>query len=231
MPIYRLPRDLIFPDPSLAEEDGLLAVGGDLSPERLLLAYANGIFPWFSDDQPLLWWSPDPRFIVYPKDIKISKSMKKLLKKNTYKITFDTCFKDVISNCSNIRKESGTWITNEMIDAYCRLHELGFAHSVESWYENKLVGGLYGVSIGKCFFGESMFSTMSNASKAAFITLGNVLEQENFLMIDCQIHTPHLESLGALHVSRQEFLEILKQGTLAHPLTLDFKNFIIKPNT
>ena len=157
MPIYRLSNDLVFPDPSISEEDGLLAIEGDLSPERLLLAYSNGIFPWFSDDEPILWWSPDPRFIVYPKDIRISHSMKKLLKKNTYKISFDTCFRDVISNCSNVRKETGTWITNEMIEAYCKLHELGFAHSVETWYEDKLVGGLYGISIGKCFLVNQCF--------------------------------------------------------------------------
>jgi len=221
MPIYRLPKDLVFPHPSLSEEDGLLAIGGDLSAKRLLLAYTNGIFPWFSEDEPILWWSPDPRFVLYPKDIKISKSMKKILKKNTYKITFDTCFRDVISNCSNTRKASGTWITNEMIEAYCRLHELGFAHSAEAWYEDKLVGGLYGISIGKCFFGESMFSTMDNASKAAFITLSKVLEEEKFLMIDCQVHTNHLESLGAIHISREKFLELVERGTSIHPLTLD----------
>jgi len=220
MPIYRLPKDLVFPHPSLSEEDGLLAIGGDLSVRRLLLAYTNGIFPWFSDDEPILWWSPDPRFVVYPKDIKISKSMKKLLKKNTYKITFDTCFRDVITNCSNIRKEEGTWITNEMIEAYSKLHELGFAHSVEAWYDDKLVGGLYGISMGKCFFGESMFSTMDNASKAAFITFCKLLEQKQFIMIDCQVHTNHLESLGAVHISREKFLELVEQGTSMDPLKL-----------
>lgn len=222
MAFYRLSKDLVFPHPSLAEEDGLLAIGGDLSYERLLLAYMNGIFPWFSDDEPILWWSPDPRFVLYPKDIKISHSMKKLLKKNTYKISFNTCFKEVITNCSNVRKETGTWITNEMIDAYCKLHELGFAHSVEAWHEDKLVGGLYGVSIGKCFFGESMFSIMDNASKAAFITLSKVLEEKGFLMIDCQVHTQHLESLGAVYLSREKFLEVLEKGTSMQPLKLSF---------
>ena len=211
MPIYRLSNDLVFPDPSLAEEDGLLALEGDLSPERLLLAYSNGIFPWFSEEEPILWWSPDPRFVVYPKDIRISHSMKKILKKNTYRISFDTCFRDVISNCSNLRKQTGTWITNEMIEAYCKLHELGFAHSVEAWYEDKLVGGLYGVSIGKCFFGESMFSTMDNASKVAFITLSKVLEEKGFVVIDCQVHTTHLESLGAVYISREEFLQACRK--------------------
>ncbi|MTK11746.1 MAG: leucyl/phenylalanyl-tRNA--protein transferase [Clostridiaceae bacterium] len=212
MPIFRLSDDLIFPHPSLAEEDGLLAVDGDLSPERLILAYRSGIFPWFSEDEPILWWSPDPRFILYPKDIKISHSMKKLLKKNTYKISFDTCFRDVISNCSNLRKESGTWITNDMIEAYCKLHELGYAHSVEAWYEDKLVGGLYGISIGKCFFGESMFSTMSNASKAAFITLCKKLGEQGYTMVDCQVYTEHLESLGAVNISREKFLELVEEG-------------------
>lgn len=212
MPVFRLSDDLIFPHPSLAEEDGLLAVDGDLSPERLILAYRNGIFPWFSEDEPILWWSPDPRFVLYPKDIKVSHSMKKLLKKNTYKISYDTCFRDVISNCSNLRKESGTWITYDMIEAYCKLHELGYAHSVEAWHEDKLVGGLYGISIGKCFFGESMFSTMSNASKAAFITLCKKLEEEGCIMVDCQVHTEHLESLGAVHISREKFLELIEEG-------------------
>lgn len=212
MPVFRLSDDLIFPHPSLSEEDGLLAVDGDLSPERLILAYRNGIFPWFSEDEPILWWSPDPRFILYPKDIKVSHSMKKLLKKNTYKISFDTCFRDVISNCSNLRKESGTWITNDMIEAYCKLHELGYAHSVEAWYEDELVGGLYGISIGKCFFGESMFSTMSNASKAAFITLCKKLEEKEYIMVDCQVYTEHLESLGAVNISREKFLELVEEG-------------------
>lgn len=212
MPIFRLTDDLIFPHPSLSEEDGLLAIDGDLSAERLMLAYCNGIFPWFSEGEPILWWSPDPRFILYPKDIKISHSMKKLLKKNVYRISFDTCFKEVISNCANVRKESGTWITDSMIEAYCKLHELGYAHSVEAWYEEKLVGGLYGISIGKCFFGESMFSTRSNASKAAFITLCRKLEEQGYIMIDCQVYTEHLESLGAISISREKFLQLLEEG-------------------
>jgi leucyl/phenylalanyl-tRNA--protein transferase len=222
MPIYRLSNNLIFPCPSLSEEDGLLAIGGDLCTERLLLAYSNGIFPWFSDDEPILWWSPDPRFVLYPQDIKISHSMKKVIKKNEYTVSFNACFRDVISNCSNTRKESGTWITHEMIEAYCSLHELGFAHSVETWHEGNLVGGLYGVSIGKCFFGESMFSTMSNASKVAFITLSKILEEKGFHVIDCQVHTNHLESLGATYISREKFLEIVEKGTLMFPLKLTF---------
>lgn len=220
MPIYRLSNDLVFPDPSLAEEDGLLALDGDLSPERLILAYSNGIFPWFSEDEPILWWSPDPRFIVYPNDVRISHSMKKLLKKNTYRVSFDTCFRDVISSCSNVRKEEGTWITNEMIEAYCKLHKLGFAHSVETWYGDKLVGGLYGISMGKCFFGESMFSTMDNASKVAFINLSRVLEEKKFVVIDCQVYTTHLESLGAVNISREDFLTLIEEGISIAPLKL-----------
>ncbi|MBK5241635.1 leucyl/phenylalanyl-tRNA--protein transferase [Clostridium sp.] len=220
MPIYRLSNDLAFPDPSLSEEDGLLAIDGDLSPERLLLAYSNGIFPWFSEEEPILWWSPDPRFIIYPKDIKISHSMKKILKNKIYRVSFDTCFRDVISNCANIRKDTGTWITDEMIEAYCKLHELGFAHSVETFHGDKLVGGLYGISIGKCFFGESMFSTMDNASKVAFITLSKLLEEKEFTLIDCQVHTDHLESLGGVFISRKDFLSLLKKGTSISPLKL-----------
>lgn len=213
MPVFCLTDELIFPHPSLANKDGLLAAYGDLSPQRLLLAYCNGIFPWYSEGDPILWWSPDPRFILYPKDIRISHSMRKILKKNLFKITYDTCFRDVITNCANIRKDTaGTWITVEMIEAYYRLHKLNFAHSVEAWYEDKLVGGLYGLIIGKCFFGESMFSLMSNASKAAFITLCEQLKKDGFLFIDCQVYTKHLESLGAVMISRDEYLKLLKQG-------------------
>ncbi|MBC8062566.1 MAG: leucyl/phenylalanyl-tRNA--protein transferase [Clostridiaceae bacterium] len=212
MPIFRLNEDLIFPHPSLAEDDGLLAIEGDLSPLRLMIAYRNGIFPWFSEGDPILWWSPNPRFIIYPRDIKISHSMKKLLKKNVYRISFDTCFREVISNCASVRKESGTWINEGMIEAYCKLHELGHAHSVEAWQGGKLVGGLYGINIGKCFFGESMFSTMDNASKVAFITLCKKLEEEEYVMVDCQVYTKHLESLGAISIPREEFLELIEKG-------------------
>lgn len=213
MPIYRLSKELVFPHPSLGTEEGLLAVGGDLSPERLLLAYCNGIFPWFSKNEPILWWSPDPRFILYPNDIVISHSMKKILKKQTFNVTFDKCFRDVITNCGKLREDKeGTWITQDMVEAYCKLHDLGYAHSVEAWYEEKLVGGLYGIAIGKCFFGESMFSTMSNASKAAFITLTQKLIENHFLVIDCQVYTKHLESLGAVNIPREEFLKLIEKG-------------------
>lgn len=215
MPVFRLTKEIAFPYPELANEDGILAIGGDLSPERLLLAYRNGIFPWYTEDEPIIWWSPDPRFIIAPKDIIVSKSMKKILRKNLFRITFDTDFKSVITNCGELRK-GNTWITNDMIDSYCLLHELGYAHSVEAWFEGSLVGGLYGVSLGKCFFGESMFSIMDNASKAAFITLARILDEKGFTLIDCQVYTKHLESLGAVNTPREDFLQLLKKS-------LDFK--------
>lgn len=230
MSIYRLIEEVIFPHPKLAREDGLLAVGGDLSPERLLLAYSNGIFPWYSEEEPILWWSPDPRFVLFPEEIKISKSMEKLIKKGTYKVTYDTCFREVIYNCGKLREEKeGTWITAEMLEAYCELHELGYAHSVEIWYEGELVGGLYGVSLGKCFFGESMFSKMSNTSKMALIILAKDLLEKNFLLIDCQVYTKHLESMGAVEIPRVEFLKLLKKGlsndTLKEKWTYNKNNF------
>lgn len=211
MPVYRLPKDLIFPDPRLSNKEGLLAVGGDLSPERLLCAYSQGIFPWYGRQDPILWWSPDPRCVIFPGNIRISKSMAKFLRKNKYKITYDTVFPEVISMCMKLRKDE-TWLTEDMIEAYCRLHRLGFGHSVEAWFENKLVGGLYGVSLGKCFFGESMFSTMDNASKTAIISLSQELASRGFLLIDCQVYSPHLESLGAVNIPRSEFLCCLKSG-------------------
>lgn len=210
MPIYRLGSDLLFPHPSMSDEDGLLAVGGDLSVERLLLAYENGIFPWY-DGQPILWWSPDPRSILYPQNLKVSKSMKKVLRKNLYHVTFDKCFRKVITLCGELRSGK-TWITNDMLESYCNLHKLGFAHSVETWCEDKLVGGLYGISLGRCFFGESMFSLMDNASKTALITLTVKLEQLGFHFVDCQVYSKHLESLGAVKVPREVFLNELAQG-------------------
>jgi len=207
MTVFRLTNEPFFPDPNLADEDGLLAVGGDLSPERLLEAYCNGIFPWYSQ-KPILWWSPDPRFVLFPEDLKISSSMKKFLKKNLYNVTFDACFKEVMSKCGSLRKDD-TWINKKMIQGYTSLHTAGIAHSVETWYEGKLVGGLYGISIGSCFFGESMFSIMDNASKTAFIHLVNKFK---FSMIDCQIYSKHLESLGAINIDRHTFLDLLDEG-------------------
>ena len=212
----------IFPDVGLAltEPDGLLAVGGDLSIERLTSAYQQGIFPWYSEGQPILWWSPDPRMVLEPKDIKISRSLAKTIRKNEVRITFDQNFTDVITACSESRLEKGkqqeeTWILDEMIEAYVKLHEAGYAHSVECWKDGKLVGGLYGVAIGKVFFGESMFSRISDASKIAFVSLAQHLEQWGFKLIDCQVYTSHLESLGASMITRKQFLTLLKQHAVS----------------
>jgi leucyl/phenylalanyl-tRNA--protein transferase len=207
--IHFLTDKIVFPDVSEALSDGLLAVGGDLSTERLIHAYANGIFPWFEVDEPLLWWSPDPRFVLFPKDLKISKSMKQVLKRNEFQVTVNKDFKSVIVECALTKRngQESTWITNDMIEAYMKLHQLGYTKSVEVWQNNELVGGLYGVDLGnKVFCGESMFAKVSNASKAGFITF---VQNSNYSLIDCQIHTKHLESLGAKHISRQEFLKYL----------------------
>lgn len=213
MPIYQLSNELIFPNPELSEEDGLLAVGGDLSLERLLLAYSNGIFPWYNKGEPILWWCPKPRFILNPNEIKISKSMKKIIKKGDFKVTFNNDFNGVISNCKSIREnEEGTWITDEMKEAYINLYNNGYAMSVETYYNDELVGGLYGVIIGKCYFGESMFSKVSNASKIALIELAQKLQELDFEFIDCQVYTPHLESMGAKMVPWNEFKYMIHKG-------------------
>lgn len=207
--MHFLTQKIEFPNVSEASVDGLLAVGGDLSPERLLYAYQNGIFPWFDDAEPMLWWSPDPRFVLFPKDLKVSKSMKQLLKKNYFKITENKAFKGVIENCAEVQRKGqhGTWITHEMIEGYLKLHELGFAKSVEVWQNDELVGGLYGIAIeNKVFCGESMFAKVSNASKVGFITF---VQNSKYNLIDCQLHTKHLESLGAKHISRSKFLKYL----------------------
>jgi leucyl/phenylalanyl-tRNA--protein transferase len=203
-----------FPSPRFAGKDGLLAIGGDLSEKRLLLAYRMGIFPWFSDDQPILWWSPDPRLVLYPDEIRISKSLKKVIKKKMFHLTMDTAFEEVINACAQVPRadDQGTWIVKDMIDAYCRLHEAGFAHSVEAWYKGKLAGGLYGISLGKSFFGESMFTYMSNASKVAFAALVAYLRELSFDMIDCQVATAHLIRFGAIEISRDRFLDELEHS-------------------
>lgn len=210
--MYFLTRELFFPSVNLASPEGIVAIGGDLSPERLLLAYRNGIFPWFEDDEPILWWSPSERMVLFFEDLKISKSMRNILNRNTFKITFNTAFREVITNCRTIKRDGqpGTWITNEMVEAYCRLHDLGYAKSVEVWQDDKLVGGLYGIDLGHIFCGESMFSKVSNASKIAFIALAKHLEKENYKLLDCQVHNDHLESLGAVEILREDFLAILK---------------------
>jgi leucyl/phenylalanyl-tRNA--protein transferase len=206
--IFRLDEHLIFPKPDLAEPDGLLAVGGDLSTERLLLAYQNGIFPWYSDDTPILWYSPHERFVLYPDELKISKSMRQVLRSGKLSVTVDTCFNDVITACSTAPREGqdGTWIVPDMIAAYNRLHLEGYAHSVEVWQDDKLVGGLYGVHVGDVFCGESMFSRVSNASKTALIYLCNT---GLYKLIDCQVHTDHLESMGAGMISREQYMDVL----------------------
>lgn len=212
MPVFRLnPTDTLFPKPALAEKDGLLAVGGDLSPKRLIAAYMNGIFPWYSDDSPILWWSPDPRFVLYPEKIKISKSMAKVLKKGEFRITVNSDFRGVIEACKKVERpgQPGTWITEEMMRAYIVLHKLGYAVSVEAWQGEMLAGGLYGVVIGRAFFGESMFSLLPDASKTAFITFAGRLRELGFPLIDCQVHTKHLESLGAEHIPLKKFLNII----------------------
>lgn len=214
MPVFKLTEDLLFPPPELAEEDGLLAVGGDLCKERLLLAYSRGIFPWFSDDSPILWWSPDPRLVLFPPEIRIARSLRQTIRKGVYRTTFDTAFQQVIRGCAGVKRkdDAGTWITEEMIAAYCRLHEAGFAHSVESWFGEELAGGLYGVALGGAFFGESMFSRRSDASKVAFVKLVEFLTEKKFLLVDCQMTTSHLVSLGAREISRAAFLAILEKA-------------------
>lgn len=213
--MFWLEEEIWFPHPENADEDGILAIGGDLSPERVLLAYQHGIFPWFNEEDPIVWWSPDPRFVLHPSELKVSKSMRKVLRDEIFTFTFDQDFRAVITACSQnkrLNQSGGTWITDDMLEAYCTLHELGFAHSVEVWQGDELVGGLYGVSLGKCFSGESMFTKVSNASKAGFITLVRKLEEKNFDLIDCQTHTNHLESLGGKYMDRADYLSYLEKN-------------------
>ena len=210
MPLHLLNKNLWFPPVEEALEDGLLAMGGDLSTDRLLLAYRKGIFPWFDGDMPL-WWCPDPRFVLLPGEIKVSKSMQQLLKRRTFDYTVNRAFAQVIGNCKNKQRkgQDGTWITNEVEAAYIKLHQLGFAHSAEVWQNGTLAGGLYGIRLGNVFFGESMFSLVSNASKYAFITYTRQLQAEGVQLIDCQVYTEHLESLGAKMIGRKDFIAAL----------------------
>ncbi|HLL56237.1 MAG TPA: leucyl/phenylalanyl-tRNA--protein transferase [Myxococcaceae bacterium] len=219
MPIFLLNEDEeAFPPQALTDPSGILAVGGDLSPRRLLNAYARGIFPWYSDGQPILWHCPNPRFVLEPTRLHVPKSLRKTLRRGTFELRFDTAFADVISHCADARRpgQRGTWITDDMREAYIELHRLGFAHSAESWSEGKLVGGLYGVSLGSVFFGESMFALAPDASKAAFIVLVEHLVGWGFTLIDCQQETEHLARFGAEAWPRERFLEALEQG-LQHP--------------
>lgn len=211
--MYLLSEDIVFPPVEEADEDGFLAIGGDLSTERLLEAYRNGIFPWYNEDEPICWWSPDPRCVLFPQKLHVSKSMNQLIRKEQFRFSMDTCFTEVMENCRSIARkgEQGSWIQDELIAAYTKLYELGYAHSGETWYDGKLVGGMYGVQLGKIFFGESMFSFMSNASKFAFTGFVRELVKQDVQLIDCQMKTDHLLSLGAEMIPRSEFIAILRK--------------------
>lgn len=221
MPLFLLTDAFLFPNPELADPDGLLAIGGDLKTERLILAYKSGIFPWYNE-LPILWWSPPKRPIIFPRLFRLSRSLYQILKSNKFQVTFDNNFKDVIESCTSLRRKTsiGTWITPEMKEAYLGLHELGYAHSVEVWQDQMLVGGLYGVSIGKAFFGESMFSIVSNASKVSIACLVDFLIRRDFYFIDCQITNEHLLKMGAIELPRTVFLKILNEAV--------DKSFILK---
>ena len=213
--MFILNKELFFPPPEMADEDGLLAIGGDLCTERLLLAYRSGIFPWYNEDEPICWWSPDPRFVLYPDEIKVSSSMKTVLQNGTFRFTINRAFIQVIQNCKTVsrKEQDGTWISPAMQKAYTALHQLGYAHSAETWLDGKLVGGLYGIRLGNIFFGESMFSLKTNASKFAFINYVQQLQKENVQLIDCQLHTNHLQSMGARMIPRELFMQILAANT------------------
>jgi len=214
VPIYRLPREHVFPEPRQAEPDGLLAVGGDLEPERLLEAYAQGIFPWFSEDSPILWWSPDPRMVLLPAWLHVPRSLARTARRGPYEIRADTAFGEVIRRCSETPRpgQDGTWLTDDMIAAYGRLHRLGFAHSFEAWQGGALVGGLYGVSLGAAFFGESMFALAPDASKLAFVRAVQWLVANGIELVDCQVRTEHLARFGAREITRGDFLDRLERA-------------------
>lgn len=212
MPLFALDKGLSFPPVHLAEPDGLLAMGGDLSPERLLVAYQNGIFPWYEKDV-VLWWCPHPRFVLFPGELKVSQSARSLLQKKAFGFTVNKAFRDVIHHCKEIKRpgQEGTWITDEVERAYCKMHELGHAHSAEVWKEDELVGGLYGIKLGKVFFGESMFSRQTNASRFAFIKYVEFLREDGVELVDCQVYTEYLESFGARMIDRNDFVQLLSR--------------------
>jgi len=214
MTIYRLFDEPVFPDPEEADPDGLLAVGGDLSPQRLLTAYANGIFPWYGDDSPILWWSTNPRLVLFPEEFHMPRSLRRVLNKGTFTFTMDTRFSSVIRRCACCPRpeQEGSWIVDDMVEAYVLLHELGYAHSVEAWQGDDLVGGLYGVSLGSVFYGESMFYHVPDASKAAFAVLVDQLRKWDFSLIDCQQTTHHLLRFGARELQRYQFLQLIREG-------------------
>ena len=211
--LYILDDELYFPPVDQALDDGLLAIGGDLSPERLLLAYRSGIFPWYSEDEPPMWWSPNPRFVLVPEELKVSKSMQQLLKRRAFEFRMDTAFEEVVRNCMHAPRpgQDGTWISEDIVQAYTTLHKMGHAHSAEVWRNGELLGGLYGIWLGDIFFGESMFSKVSNASKYAFINWVAYLHRQGVQLIDCQVYTEHLESLGARMITRDNFIDVLGQ--------------------
>ncbi|OCC15464.1 Leucyl/phenylalanyl-tRNA--protein transferase [Dissulfuribacter thermophilus] len=211
MPVFLLSKELYFPDPELSEPNGLLAVGGDLRVERLILAYKNGIFPWYGVGEPILWWCPDPRLVLFPEELHVSRRLRRTIKQNKFRVSWDEAFVDVITLCKNTRTE--TWITDEMRNAYIELYKAGYAHSIEAWEEHNLVGGLYGVKIGKVFFGESMFALKKDASKVAFVQGVDHLTKMGIRLIDCQVETEHLKSFGARLIPRQIFLTLLKKLT------------------
>ena len=231
MPVWQLDERLLFPDPQFANEDGLLAIGGDLSRDRLILAYVSGIFPWFIENEEAYWFSPDPRCVLIPEELKISKSMQQLIKKQVFRVSYDQDFIKVIKSCKTVKRKGRkeTWIEKNFIAAYSNLFKEGLAHSVEVYENEKLVGGLYGVSLGKCFFGESMFSKVSNASKYGFIFLVNALKEQQFTMIDCQVYNDHLATLGAKKMERNYFLQLLKIGLQEKTITGDW-NLILNHN-
>lgn len=208
------PNDITFPHPDTANEDGIVAIGGDLSIDRLLLAYQFGFFPWFNPDEPILWWHPNPRFVIFTEDIRVAKSMRPYFNQEKFQLTFDQDFEGVIRSCEKIKRNNqpGTWISEDIKEAYIALHQLGVAHSVEVWQDEKLVGGLYGVSLGKMFFGESMFSQVSNASKFALISLASILRKNGYEIIDCQMPNAHLKSMGGRYIGRNVFLSILRSN-------------------
>jgi len=213
MPLFLLTEKTDFPAPERAGPGGLLAAGGDLSPQRLLRAYGRGIFPWYAQGEPILWWSPDPRFVLFPDEARVPRSLNRIINKKIFNLTFDRAFDAVVSGCAQPRADQdGTWITADMRQAYGGLHALGYAHSLEAWHEGTLAGGLYGIALGRCFFAESMFHVQANASKAIFFALARVLKEKGFFIIDCQLRAPHLAAWGARAIPRRQYLEWLRRG-------------------
>ncbi|NTV13478.1 MAG: leucyl/phenylalanyl-tRNA--protein transferase [Desulfobulbaceae bacterium] len=212
MPVFALNASLVFPPPELARGDGLLAVGGDLAPERLLLAYRQGIFPWYGPGEPLLWWAPNPRLVLFPAELRVSRRLARTIRQGRFRVAFDCDFANVIRLCGEIRQDSGTWLNPQLMAAFCRLHELGYAHSVACYHNEELVGGLYGLALDRVFFGESMFSLVPDSSKVALVGLVAILKQLGFYLIDCQVRTDHLLSLGAREINGKDFAQLLREN-------------------